>query len=124
MWNFSKQIDLGKEFLRFLYDRENFNAWITASFGFNQPPLRYYENHPVWSQNPKTAIFTKEAEYARPRGWPARPNEYVQIIENNYVLPNMVAKTVTSTPITGTPIKEAIAWGEVEVRKVLEGKAG
>jgi hypothetical protein len=43
----------------------------------------------------------------------------VQIIENNYILPNMVAKTVT-----GTPIKEAIAWGEVEVRKVLEGKAG
>ena len=31
----------------------------------------------------------------------------------------MVAKTVT-----GTPIKEAIAWGDSEVRKVVEGKAG
>jgi multiple sugar transport system substrate-binding protein len=119
MWNFSKQIDLGKEFLRFLYDRENFNAWIAASFGFNQPPLRYYENHPVWSQNPKTAIFPKEAESARARGWPAKPNEYIQIIENNYILPNMAAKAVT-----GTPLKEAIAWGEGEVRKVLEGRAG
>jgi hypothetical protein len=25
--------------------------------------------------------------------------------------------------VTGTPIKEAITWGENEVRKVLEGKA-
>jgi hypothetical protein len=66
-----------------------------------------------------TYIFPKEAESARARGWPAKPNEYIQIIENNYILPNMAAKAVT-----GTPIKEAIAWGESEVRRVLEGKAG
>lgn len=119
VWNFSKHIELGKEFLAYLFERENFNAWIAASFGFNQPPLRYYENHPVWSENPKTALFPREADYARPRGWPAKPNEFIQIIENNYILPNMAAKAVT-----GTPIQEAIAWGENEVRKVLEGKAG
>jgi multiple sugar transport system substrate-binding protein len=119
IWNFSKNIELAKEFLRYLYERENFNAWIAASFGFNQPPLRYYESNPVWSQNPKTAILPKEAEYARAFGWPAKPNEYIQIILNNYILPNIAAKAVT-----GTPIKDAIAWGEGEVRKVLEGKAG
>jgi ABC-type glycerol-3-phosphate transport system substrate-binding protein len=37
-WNFSKNIELGKEFLLYLYKPENFNAWIAASFGFNQPP--------------------------------------------------------------------------------------
>jgi hypothetical protein len=26
--------------------------------------------------------------------------------------------------VTGMPIKEAIAWGEEQVRRVLEGKAG
>jgi multiple sugar transport system substrate-binding protein len=119
IWNFSKNIDLAQEFLRYLYERENFNAWIAASFGYNQPPLRYYENNPIWSQNPKTAILPKEAEYARARGWPAKPNEFIQLIENNYILPNMAAKVVT-----GTPIKEALGWGVGEVRKVLEGKAG
>ena len=116
IWNFSKQVELGKDFLRFLYGRENFNAWITASFGYNQPPLRYYESNPVWRQNPKTALLPKEAEYARARGWPAKPNEFIQLIENNYILPNMAAKAAT-----GASINEAIRWGEEQVRKVMAG---
>ena len=58
----------------------------------------------------------KEGEYARARGWPAKPNEYVQLTENNYILPNMAAKAVT-----GTPIKKAIRWGVEQVRKVFAG---
>jgi multiple sugar transport system substrate-binding protein len=116
IWSFSKQVELAKDFLRFLYEREHFNAWIAASFGYNQPPLRYYENHPVWRQNPKTVLLPKEAEYARARGWPAKPNELIQLIENTYILPNMAAKAVTGTPIT-----EAIGWGEAQVRKVMTG---
>jgi multiple sugar transport system substrate-binding protein len=116
IWSFSKQVELAKDFLHFLYEREHFNAWIAASFGYNQPPLRSYENNPVWRQNPKTALLPKEAEYARARGWPAKPNELIQLIENNYILPNMAAKAVT-----GTPSKEAMAWGEAQVRKVMTG---
>ena len=69
-----------------------------------------------WRNNPKTALLPKEAEYARARGWPAKPNELIQLIENNYILPNMAAKAVTGTPIT-----EAIGWGEAQVRKVMAG---
>ena len=118
IWNFSKQIDLAKEFLAYLFEEENYSAWIVASAGFNHPALRSYENHPIWQQNPKLAILPKEGQYGRPRGWPAKPHELIQIIEDNYILPDMVAKAVT-----GTPIDQAIAWGEEQVRKVLEGKA-
>jgi multiple sugar transport system substrate-binding protein len=116
IWNFSPNIELAKDFLAFLFERENFNTWITASFGYNQPPLRFFANNPIWQKDPKTAIIPKEGEYARARGWPAKPNEYVQLIENNYILPNMAAKAVT-----GTPIKEAMRWGEEQVRKVFAG---
>jgi multiple sugar transport system substrate-binding protein len=116
IWNFSPYIELAQDFLAFLFERENFNAWITASFGSNQPPLRAFANHPIWQQDPKTAIIPKEGEYARARGWPAKPNEYVQLTENNYIPPNMAAKAVT-----GTPIKKAIRWGVEQVRKVFAG---
>ena len=47
------------------------------------------------------------------------PNKYIQIIENNSILPIKAAKAVD-----GTALKEAITRGEDEVRQVLEGKAG
>jgi multiple sugar transport system substrate-binding protein len=116
IWNFSPHIELAKDFLAFLFEREHFNAWITASYGYNQPPLRAFANNPIWQQDPKTALIPQEGEYARARGWPAKPNAYVQLIENNYILPNMAAKAVT-----GTPIKEAIHWGVGQVRQVFGG---
>jgi multiple sugar transport system substrate-binding protein len=119
IWSFSKQIDLAKEFLAYLMAEENYSAWIVASDGFNHPALRSYENHPIWQQNPKFTFLPKEGQYGRPRGWPAKPNEFIQIIEDSFILPDMVAKAVT-----GTPIDQAIQWGEDLVRKVLEGKAG
>jgi multiple sugar transport system substrate-binding protein len=119
IWKFSKQIDLAKEFLVYLFEEKNYSDWIVASNGFNHPALRSYENHPVWQENPKFTILPQEGQYGRPRGWPAKPNEFIQIVEDNYLLPDMVAKAVT-----GTPIDQAIAWGEEHVRKVLEGEAG
>jgi multiple sugar transport system substrate-binding protein len=119
IWNFSKQIGLAKEFLAYLFEEKNYSDWIVASSGFNHPALRSYETHPIWQENPKFTILPAELQYGRPRGWPAKPNEHIQIIEDNYILPDMVAKAVT-----GTPVEQAIAWGEEQVRRVLEGKAG
>jgi multiple sugar transport system substrate-binding protein len=119
IWSFSKQPDLAKEFLAYLMAEENYSAWIVASDGFNHPALRSYENHPIWQQNPKFTFLPQEGQYGRSRGWPAKPNEHIQIIEDSFILPDMVAKAVT-----GTPIDQAIQWGEDQVRRVLEGKAG
>jgi len=119
IWQFSQQIEPAKAFLAYLFDEENYSAWIDASEGFNHPGLRSYESHPIWQKNPKFTILPKELQYGRPRGWPAKPNEFIQIIEDAFILPDMVAKAVT-----GTPIEQAIQWGEEHVRKVLEGKGG
>jgi multiple sugar transport system substrate-binding protein len=118
IWKFSKQIDLAKEFLAYLFEEKNFSDWVVAGNGFNHPALRSYETHRIWQENPKLTFLPQEGQYGRPRGWPAKPNEYVQIIEDSFILPNMVAKVVT-----GTTIDQAIQWGEEQVRKVLEGKA-
>ena len=69
-----------------------------ASNAFNHPPLKHLADHPIWARNPKFAMLPKEAEYAHPRGWPAKPNEAVQRIEINYILPDMVAKAVNGMP--------------------------
>jgi multiple sugar transport system substrate-binding protein len=117
IWKFSKNADLAKEFIRFHFQKENFDAWIVASNAFNHPPLRNFADHPIWAKNPKFAMLPKEAEYAHPRGWPAKTNAAVNLIEVNYILPDMVAKA-----IAGMPTKRAMAWGEDQVKLAVQGK--
>ena len=91
--------------MKFLFQKENYDAFIVAGNAFNHPPLKHFADHPIWAKNPKFAMLPKEAEYAHERGWPAKPNAAVQLIQVNYILPDMVAKA-----INGMPTKRAIAW--------------
>ena len=84
---------------------------------FNHPPLRHLADHPIWARNPKFAMLPKEAEFAHPRGWPAKPNDAVGRIEVNYVLPDMVAKAVN-----GMPTKRAMEWAQDQVAQAVKGQ--
>jgi multiple sugar transport system substrate-binding protein len=117
VWKFSKNIPLATEFLKFLFQKENYDAWIVASNAFNHPPLRHLADHPIWARNPKFAMLPKEAEFAHPRGWPAKPNDAVGRIQVNYVLPDMVAKAVN-----GMPTKRAMEWGQDQVAQAVKGQ--
>jgi multiple sugar transport system substrate-binding protein len=117
IWKFSKNAELAREFVQFLFKRENYDAWVTASIGFNMPPLRGLAEHAIWLGNPKLAMLPKEAEYAHPRGWPSRPNDAVRRVENNYILPDMVAKA-----INGMPTKRAMEWANTQVVQALKGQ--
>ncbi len=117
IWKFSKNQELAKEFIQFLFRKENYDAWIVASNAFNHPPLKNLSDHPIWARNPKFAMLPKEAEFAHPRGWPAKPSDGIRRIDDNYTLPDMVAKAVN-----GMPTKRAMAWAEDQVQKALKGQ--
>jgi multiple sugar transport system substrate-binding protein len=117
IWKFSKNIALAKDFVKFLFQKENYDAWIVASNAFNHPPLRHLADHPIWARNPKFAMLPKEAEFAHPRGWPAKPNDAVGRIEVNYILPDMVAKAVN-----GMPTKRAMEWAQEQVALAVKGQ--
>jgi multiple sugar transport system substrate-binding protein len=117
IWKFSKNQELAKEFIQFLFKKENFDAWIIASNAFNHPPVKHFADHPVWARNPKLAMLPKEAEFAHPRGWPAKPSEAIQRIDNNYILPDMVAKVVN-----GMPTPRAMAWAQDQISLAVKGQ--
>jgi multiple sugar transport system substrate-binding protein len=117
IWKFSKNVELAKEFIKFLFKKENYDAFIEAGKAFNMPPLRDLAGHPIWGKNPKFAMLPKEGEAAHPRGWPAKPNDAIRRIENNYILPDMVAKAVN-----GMPTKRAMEWAHDQVVAALKGQ--
>jgi len=117
VWKFSKNVELAKEFIQFLFRKENYDAWIVASNAFNHPPVRHLSDHPIWARNPKFAMLPKEAEFGHPRGWPAKPSDAVQRIDDNYVMADMVAKVVN-----GMPPKRAMEWAHDQVARAIKGQ--
>lgn len=117
IWTFSKNVQLAKDFLRFHFKKENYDKWIVASNAFNHPPLQDLADHPIWARNPKFAMLPKEAEFAHARGWPAKPNAAVSLIDINYMMPDRVAKAVN-----GMPTKRAVEWAQDQVVLAVKGQ--
>jgi multiple sugar transport system substrate-binding protein len=46
-----------KEYIRFMWDKENYDAWEVASNGYVSPPLPAYNNNPIWTSDPKITPF-------------------------------------------------------------------
>src|SRR5439155_1626068 len=117
IWKFSKNIDASKEWIRYLLGkREQYDEYIMAGDAFNLPAYEKLQDHPVLRSDPKYAALRGEGVQYHTYGWPAPPSDKVQLITNSWLLPNMIAKAVT-----GTPTKDAIAWAETEMKKIMAG---
>ncbi len=115
IWKFSKNIEVAKDLLRFLFREDNFSEWIQAGAGFNHPMWRYWEKHPVWNTDPKLKMLPAEGIYGRMRGWPAPPSDVFGAIDDLYILPDMVAKA-----IGGMSTKDAMGWAADQIKRIVD----
>jgi hypothetical protein len=89
------------------------NDFIAASGGYNQPLLKEFDRHPVWTNDAKLQPLVGFAKWAHLVGWPGPPTREAQLIDQLYIIPNMFAKAVT-----GMKPKDAMLWAEEKIRKV------
>ena len=115
-WKFSKNVDLAKEFLRWFFEPAQYHEWIMSGDNYNHPVWRDMENHAVWNIDPKYEPLKTIAQYSHLYGWPAPPDERIQLVTNSYIIPNMFAKVVTNA----AKPKEAILWAETEIKRTLD----
>jgi len=117
IWKFSKNVEPAKEWIRYLLGKKDvYDEYIMSGGGFNQPAFTKLQDHPVLKTDPKLAVLRGEGVQYHTYGWPAPASDKVQLITNSFILPNMIAKAVT-----GTSTKDAIAWAENEMKKVMAG---
>jgi multiple sugar transport system substrate-binding protein len=117
IWKFSKNVEAAKEWIRYLIgQREVYDEWIMTADAFNLPSYEKLVDHPVLKTDPKYAPLGSPGVQYHLYGWPAPGTDKVQRITNEYILPNMIAKAVT-----GTPTKEAMAWAEKEMKRIVSG---
>jgi len=117
IWKFSKHVEPAKEWVRYLLGkREVYDEWVMSADAFNLPIYERLQDHPVLRTDPKYAALGAPGVQYHLYGWPAPPTDKIQLITNSFIVPNMLAKAVT-----GTPNKEAIAWAENEMKKIMAG---
>jgi multiple sugar transport system substrate-binding protein len=117
IWKFSKNQEPAKEFIKYLLGRpEVYNEFIMSADAFNLPVFEKLQDHPVLKTDPKYAALKSEGVQYHCYGWPAPPSDKVQLITNQFILPIMLAKAVG-----GTSTKEAVAWAEKEMKKIMAG---
>jgi multiple sugar transport system substrate-binding protein len=118
IWKFSKNVEPAKEWIRYLLGkREVYDEYIMSGDAFNLPVYANLLDHPVLKTDPKFAALRQtEGVQFHCYGWPAPPSDKVQLITNSFILPNIVAKAVT-----GTSTKDAVAWGDKEMKKIIAG---
>jgi multiple sugar transport system substrate-binding protein len=117
IWRFSKNVEPAKEWVRYLIGkRDVYDEYVMSGDAFNLPVYASLQDHPVLKTDPKFANLKGEGVQYHIYGWPAPSSDKVQLITNSFILPNMIAKAVT-----GTSTKEAIAWAEAEMKKIMAG---
>jgi multiple sugar transport system substrate-binding protein len=118
IWKFSKNIDPSKEWIRYLLGKkEVFDEYVLSGDAFNLPVYASLQDHPVLKTDPKFAALRQtEGVQFHCYGWPAPASDKVQRITNEWVLPNMIAKAVT-----GTSNKDAMAWADKEMKRIMAG---
>jgi len=117
IWKFSKNVDASKEWIRYLLGKQEvYDEYIMSGDAFLLPVFDKLSDHAVLRTDPKFAALKAEGVQFHTYGWPAPPSDKVQRITNEFILPNMIAKAVT-----GTSTKEAVAWAEKEMKRIIAG---
>jgi multiple sugar transport system substrate-binding protein len=117
IWKFSKNLELAREFLRWFFEPTQYHEWILSGDNYNHPCWRDMEHHPVWDIDPKYKPLKSSVQFSHLYGWPAPPDERIQLVTNSYIIPNMFARVVTGE----AKPKDAILWAENEIRRAVRG---
>ena len=95
---YTKYPQAAKEFLRFMMEEEQFDAWLQGGGGYVSQPLRAYEKNPIWTADPKHTPYRDcgqepAARPAMPASWAMRrPARW-----RDFIVANMVAEAASGS---------------------------
>src|SRR3546814_14374061 len=57
VFNYTQYPNAAKEYLRFMWEKEQYAPWQQAALGYISHPLDAYASNPVWTDDPKTTPY-------------------------------------------------------------------
>jgi multiple sugar transport system substrate-binding protein len=81
-----------KEYLRFMWEREQYEPWQQAAIGYITQPLRAYEENPVWTEDPKHTPYRDTVKNMRWNGYAGDLGYASAAAMADYIVVNMFAE--------------------------------
>lgn len=119
MWAFkhTKYPNAAREYMRFMMEKDQYEAWEKASLGFMGQPLSAYESNPIWTSDPKITIFRDGPRRSLYSGYPGSLGAASAATAADFIIPNMFAEAASGQE---SP-KEAARRAERRARRYYRG---
>jgi multiple sugar transport system substrate-binding protein len=100
VFEYTKYPNAAREYLRFMLEKDQYEAWQRASEGYAQQPLKAYRANPIWTVDPKHTPYRDIPERTLDDGYSGTLGTASAGVMADYVMVNMVAKAASgaSTP--------------------------
>jgi multiple sugar transport system substrate-binding protein len=113
LFEYSRYPQAAKEYLRFMWEKEQYEAWMEAALAFVTQPLRAYEASPVWKSDPKRFAYRDAVKLMLPNGWPGKLGNSSAAAMADFVVVDMVAQACTGS----SSVKDAISQAEQRAKR-------
>ncbi len=94
---YTKYPNAAKEFLRFMMEKEQYDAWLMGAGGYVAQPLKAYEANPVWTIDPKHLPYRDSLKNLRPAGYEGRLGYASAGAAADFIIANMVAEAASGS---------------------------
>ena len=95
VFRYSKYPQAAKEYLRFMWEREQYEPWQQAAIGYVTQPLKAYESSPVWTADPRHTPYRDVVKNMTQHGH-AGPLGYASAgAMADFIIVNMVAEAAS-----------------------------
>ena len=92
---YTKYPQAAKEFLRFMMEKEQFDAWLAGAQGYVSAPLAAYAKSAVWTADPKNLPYRDAVKNLRPAGYAGKLGYASAGAAADFIVVNMVAEAVS-----------------------------
>lgn len=108
----SRFSNAAKALLAFLLEAEQYDPWLQANLGYWSQPLENYTASPVWSSDPKIAVFKDTMRSTFWNGYKGPISEAAATATNEYIMVQMCASVAAGQATPEAAAREAARRAE------------
>ncbi|MHC2620034.1 multiple sugar transport system substrate-binding protein [Bradyrhizobium huanghuaihaiense] len=113
-FNFTKYPNASKAFVAFMLEKENYEKWLDGAQGYLTQTLNAYESAPIWTADPKNAVFSQASKRTLPAAGIGTVGEKAATAIADFIVVDMFANYCTGAK----DAKGAMAEAERQLKRI------